>query len=124
MTIEATLVRIADALEKIAGTIDNLEIEIPSGQTVETEAEVEKKTPAKEEKKAPAEEKKTPPAEEKKVPADDGKVPDLDDVIAALQGYMKTNGRDDAVALLTKYDAKRASDIPEDKRAAFIKETS
>lgn len=107
MAIEDYMKRIAAALEKIAGALDNLEVEVPAGdvklETVE---------------KAPADEKqeKAPPADEK--------APDLDAVVKALQDHMKANGRDSAVELLGKYEAKRASDIAEDKRAAFIKEAS
>ncbi len=125
MAIEDTLERIATALEKIAGTIDNLEIEVPQ-TTVNNVAE----TPAAEEKEAPApagEEQEAPPAVEKKEekPADDGgKAPDLDAVVKVLQAYMKANGREAAVELLGKYKAKRASDIAEDKRAAFVREAS
>jgi hypothetical protein len=57
-------------------------------------------------------------AEEKNIP------PDIDEVVKALQAFMVANGRDAAVELLTKYEAKRASDIPEDKRAEFIKEAT
>lgn len=113
MALENEVKRIADALEKIAEALGSLEIEVPQGQVAEA--------PAKQAEKPAKTEKETPPAEGKK---EDGKAPDLDTVVKALQAYMQANGRDAAVELLGKYDAKRASDIAEDKRADFIKEAS
>jgi len=113
MAMEDYLKRIATALETIAGALNNLEVEVPAS----TGTPAKETPPAKEEKKA------DPPKKDEK-PADDGAVPDLDTVVKALQAYMKANGRDAAVELLGKYEAKRASDIAEDKRAAFMKEAS
>jgi hypothetical protein len=130
MAIEDTLGRIATALEKIAASIDSLEIEVPAQQTttvVNNTPSKEETAPPAEEKKAPAKEKAKAAAKEKKeeTPADDdGKAPDLDAVVKALQAYMGANGREATIELLGKYGAKRASDIAEDKRAAFIKEAS
>lgn len=121
MALENEVKRIADALEKIAEALGSLEIEIPQGQVAEAPAKQAEKPAKQAEKPAKAEEKKTPPAEGKK---EDGKAPDLDTVVKALQAYMQANGRDAAVELLGKYDAKRASDIAEEKRADFIKEAS
>jgi hypothetical protein len=114
MSIEQLFERIATALEKIAQAgIDGMTA--PSGAEKEmAKAEndakaVKAETPVKTEVPAKAE-----------APADKKKAPSLDDVIAALSGHMKVNGRDAAVALLAKYGAKRASDIPEDKREDFV----
>lgn len=118
--LEEHVKRIADALEKIAEALGSLEIEVPAAQTA---AKAEKKAAATKTAPAEAEKETAPPAEEK--PAEDGgKAPDLDTVVKALQAYMQANGRDAAVELLGKYGAKRASDIAEDKRAAFVKEAS
>lgn len=109
--LETQLKRIADALERV---VDNL---AGVGALNDLPAEEKKATPAKEEKKAET----APPAEEETAEVE---VPDLDAVVKALQAYMKANGREAAVELLGKYGAKRASDIAEDKRAAFVKDAS
>lgn len=116
--LEEHVKRIADALEKIAEALGSLEIEVPAAQTA---AKAEKKAAATKTAEKPA--KTTPPAAEETA-GDGGKAPDLDTVVKALQAYMQANGRDAAVELLGKYGAKRASDIAEDKRAAFVKEAS
>lgn len=121
MALENEVKRIADALEKIAEALGSLEIEVPQGRVAEAPAKQVAEAPAKQAEKPAKTEKETPPAEGKK---EDGKAPDLDTVVKALQAYMQANGRDAAVELLGKYDAKRASDIAEDKRADFIKEAS
>jgi hypothetical protein len=115
MSIERDLARIADALEKIAGS------------THAAAAAVREEKPAvttREEK--PADKPKTDAAEEKPKTdvAEGGAAPSLDEVVAALQKYMKANGRDAAVELLGRFGAKRASDIDEAKRADFVKEAS
>lgn len=109
MAIEKDLKRVADALERIAELMSapiTINEDKPAGET--------KKQPAKETKKQPAKEEKT----------GDADAPELDDVVKALQAYMKKEGREAAVELLGKYEAKRASDIAEEKRAEFIKEAS
>jgi Skp family chaperone for outer membrane proteins len=119
--LENEIKRIADALEQIAGALSGLEIEVPEkAETKKAEtkkAETKKAEPKKAEPKK-AETKKAEP--KKSEPKNDVEAPKLDDVVAALQAYMKTEGRDAAVELLNKYDAKRASDISEDKREEFI----
>lgn len=115
--LETELKRIADALEKIAATLEGGAASVSKGTHQKPAAKEEKAAPAKEEKKAET----APPAEEETAEVE---VPDLDTVVKALQAYMQANGRDAAVELLTRYGAKKASDIPEDKRAAFVKDAS
>jgi len=108
MSIENELGRIASALELIAGSFD-------AASAVVNRVEVKAET------KAADVETKEKAVEEK---ASKTEPPSLDDVVAALQKYIKANGRDAAVELLGKFGAKRASDIDEDKRADFVKEAS
>lgn len=119
MALENEVKRIADALEKIAEALGSLEIEVPAAQTA---AKAEKKATAT--KKTAEKPAKTAPPAAEETAEDGGEAPDLDTVVKALQAYMQANGRDAAVELLGKYGAKRASDIAEDKRAAFVKEAS
>jgi len=104
MSIDKDLARIADALEKIAASAGRAAVNVTT--TCETRAPAEEKPAETKAKEKPAE------------------APDLKGVVAALQGYMKANGREAAVELLAKFGAKRASDIDEAKRADFIKEAS
>jgi len=103
MSIDKDLARIADALEKIAASAGRAAVNVTT--TCE----------------APAGGKPAAKTEAKEKPAE---APDLKEVVAALQGYMKANGREAAVELLAKFGAKRASDIDEARRADFIKEAS
>jgi hypothetical protein len=108
MTIEDTLKRIAEASERIADALEK--IEAPSVERKET------KKPEPAAKKAPAKSKtKEPDAEE---------APKLDAVVKALQALMERDGREAAVELLSKYDAKRASDLDPSVRAEFIQAAS
>jgi hypothetical protein len=107
MSIERDLARVADALEKIAASFEGAAAVVSrSGPAVEGAAEGAREKPAEDGGKK------------------DGDAPSLDEVVAALQKYMKANGRDAAVKLLAKFGAKRASDIDEAKRADFVKEAS
>jgi len=109
MSIEKDLARIADALEKIAASFEGASAVINRSGPETKAADVETK-------------EKT--VEEKASTTTGTEPPSLDDVVAALQKYIKANGRDAAVELLDKFGAKRASDIDESKRADFVKEAS
>jgi hypothetical protein len=122
MSIENELGRIADALYLIAGSFDAASAVI---NRVETGAGTKEEAAGAETKAADVEAKAADvEAKEKTVEEKASKTepPSLDDVVAALQKYIKANGRDAAVELLGKFGAKRASDIDEGKRADFVRE--
>jgi chromatin remodeling complex protein RSC6 len=146
MGIEKDLARIASALERIAAAVSQGPVaekpETKAAEKPETKAAEKPETKAAEKPEtkkaaekpetkaavepevAKAEEPEVTKAEEPEVAKAEESVPSLDDVVAALQKYMKANGRDAAVELLAKYEAKRASDIAEEKRADFVKEAA
>jgi hypothetical protein len=65
--------------------------------------------------------KDEPRAEEPEKPeVEQSDVPSLDDVKAAAQALVAANGREALAELLSEYDAKNLSSVPEDKRADFI----
>lgn len=120
--IEKNIERIATALETIAAALSaGQNINVSSTAADVPEAAIEKA--AKKSAKAPVEKAPVEKAPVEKAPVEKApveKVPSLEEVVAALQGYLKANGRDAAVALLNAHGAVRASDMPEDKRAEFI----
>ena len=77
---------------------------------------------AEKQAEAPAEIEEEVPAEiEEEVPAE---VPTAEEVKARLMDFVRTNGKDRAVAILKKFGAKKLSDISEENRAAFVEQLS
>ena len=121
--MEGSIERIASALERIAAALEGVEPAAPRTQAAEKQAEG--KPAEKQAEGKPAEKQAEGKAAEKQAEGKAAeKVPSLDDVVAALQKYMAANGRGAAVELLARYKAKRASDVPEADRAAFVKEAA
>lgn len=109
MTIEATLERIADALEAIAAGGGGA---APAAKTEKPKAEKKKAAP----KKAEPE----PDLVEEEAPAAD--VPTQDEVNAAAMALNTAKGRDALIAALAAVGVEGAgtTSIAEDKRADFI----
>lgn len=119
--IETELKRIADALEKIAASAGGAKVVVNTGAACGVEAESAAGKGKPDSVKGESTDGK---GKGESTGGKGAEAPSLDDTVKALQRYMKANGRDAAVELLAKYGAKRASDVAEDKRAAFVKEAS
>ena len=83
-------------------------------------AEKQAEAPAETES-APAEIEEEVPAEIEDAPAE---VPTAEEVKAKLMDFVRTNGKDRAVAILKKFGAQKLSDISEENRAAFVEQLS
>jgi hypothetical protein len=97
----------------LASFMGQVEQEGPSSDEPQPEPVSEKPKPARTTKA-----KEEPAAEQPEVEQSD--VPSIDDVKAAAQALVAANGREALAELLSEYDAKNLSSVPEDKRADFI----
>ena len=68
-----------------------------------------------------AEKQADAPAETEEAPAE---VPTAEEVKVKLMDFVRTNGKDRAVAILKKFGAQKLSDISEENRAAFVEQLS
>lgn len=129
--IEKDLERIANALDRIAFVLEgqgrlpcesqspesDTEAPLPAADETQTPAETE--TPAKPRKAANPAKAKAEEAPEK-APAEETAAPTLEDMRAALVNLQKIAGRDAALGVLAKYQARKVSDIQPDKYADVI----
>lgn len=130
--IEKDLERIANALDRIAFVLEgqgrlpcesqspesDTEAPLPAADETQTPAETE--TTTKSRKAAKPAKSKAEEAPEEEAPAEKTKAPTLEDMRAALVNLQNVAGRDAALDVLAKYQARKVSDIPSGKYAEVI----
>jgi hypothetical protein len=126
MSIEETLNRIADAVEKLVLFQTGRIQPVNTAVVITKPVEVDTAPVVSPEPKAEAKPRGRPPKAKTEVevaPETKIDIPTVDDVREAVKGFALKHGKDKTIGLLASLGAKDVSSVPEDKRMTLIRLT-